>query len=61
MGPWITNDREHIERQFGLMGNHGCGLKELPNWVRRRHRVARWIGAKLLLHHAFLIQKRTAA
>jgi hypothetical protein len=59
-GARITNDREHIERQFGLMGNIGCGLKELPNWVRRQHRVTRWIGAKLLVHHAFLIHKRTA-
>lgn len=50
--------RDHIERQFGLMGNYGCGLKGLPNWVRRQHRVERWIDAKLVIHHAFLINKR---
>lgn len=63
-GPYgrrLSADREHVERQFALMGNVGCGLKGLPNWVRRRHRVERWISSKLLIHHAFLLHKRAAA
>ena len=60
-GKRLTNDREHIERHFARIGNVGCGLKGLPNWVRRQHRVQRWVSAKLLLHHAFLLSKRTAA
>lgn len=59
IGRRIANRREHIERQFGLMGNYGCGLKGLPQWVRRQHRVTRWIDAKLVIHHAYLISKRT--
>jgi hypothetical protein len=60
-GKRLTDDREHVERQFALMGNVGCGLKGLPNWVRRQRRVERWVSAKLLLHHAFLLQKQAAA
>lgn len=59
-GRRMANEREHIERQFGLMGNVGCGLKELPNRVRRQHRVSRWVSAKLLVHQAFLLQKQLA-
>ena len=59
-GELIENTREEIERQFALMGNVGCGLKELPNWVRRERRVSRWISAKLLLHHAYLIHRNQA-
>lgn len=61
LGPRLTNGREHVERQFALMGNVGCGLKGLPNWTRRLRRVERWVSGKLLVHHAFLLQKRTAA
>ena len=57
----LTDDREHVERQFALMGNVGCGLKGLPNWVRRSRRVERWVSAKLLFHQAFLLGKRLAA
>jgi len=31
IGIKIANAREHIERQFALMGNLGFGLKGLPN------------------------------
>lgn len=58
VGRKIENQREHIERQFGLMGNYGCGMKGLPHWVRRLHRVTRWIDAKLLIHHAYLISRQ---
>lgn len=57
----LANEREHIERQFALMGNVGCGLKGLPNWVRRSHRVTRWISCKLLLHHTYLIERNVTA
>jgi hypothetical protein len=60
LGQRIENRREHIERQFGLMGNYGCGLKGLPHWVRRQHRVKRWLDAKLLIHHAFLFSKQNS-
>jgi hypothetical protein len=60
IGQRLENQREHVERQFGLMGNYGCGLKGLPHWVRRQHRVKRWLDAKLLIHHAFLISKHTS-
>lgn len=60
VGKRLANRREHIERQFGLMGNYGCGLKGLPHWVRRQHRVKRWLDAKLLIHHAFLISRQTS-
>lgn len=60
VGERLANRREHIERQFALMGNYGCGLKGLPHWVRRQHRVQRWLDAKLLVHHAFLISKQSS-
>lgn len=63
-GEWgirLRNDREEIERSFARMTNQACGLKELPNWVRRHHRVRRWINAKVLLHHAYLIHKNQPA
>jgi Transposase DDE domain len=61
IGDRIANAREHIERQFGLLGNLGFGLKGLPNWVRRHGRVARWVSCKLLLFHAWKLSKQTAA
>lgn len=47
--------RDQIERCFGLMGNLGFGLKGLPNWARRQHRVARWVWGKIILYHAHKI------
>ena len=52
--------RDHIERSFARIGNVGFGLKGLPNWVRRLHRVRRWVAGKLLLHHAWLIAKHAS-
>jgi len=57
-GVRLMNERESIERAFARMSNQACGLKELPNWVRRHRRVHRWISAKVLLHHAYLIHKQ---
>ena len=61
IGQRLMNAREHIERQFGLMGNLGFGLKGLPNWVRRLHRVQRWVSCKLLLFHAWKLTQAAAA
>lgn len=61
IGVQIANAREHIERQFALLGNLGFGLKGLPNWVRRQHRVSNWISHKLLLYHAWRLQQTLAA
>jgi hypothetical protein len=42
--------RDRIERQFARMTNFAGGLAPLPNWVRRLHRVRRWVQCKLILH-----------
>jgi len=55
IGQKLLHWRDQIERCFGLMGNVGFGLKGLPNWVRRQHRVARWIWGKIVLYHALKI------
>lgn len=57
LGNRLANAREHIERQFGLIGNLGFGLKGLPNWVRRKHRVHRWVSCKILLFHVWKLSK----
>lgn len=49
-GPSTYACRTGIERHFGQMGNFGGGLAPLPNWVRRPHRVAAWVAAKLVLN-----------
>lgn len=61
VGTRIALARDHIERQFGLMGNLGFGLKGLPNWVRRHHRVHRWVSCKLLLFHAWKLNQTLTA
>jgi len=57
MGVRIAHAREHVERQFALIGNLGFGLKGLPHWVRRLHRVHRWVSCKLLLFHVWKITR----
>jgi hypothetical protein len=49
-GPSLYASRTQIERQYGQMGNFGGGLSPLPNWVRRPHRVAAWVAAKLVIN-----------
>ncbi len=41
--------RENIERDLGHLCNFGGGLQSLPSWVRRPHRVVRWVIAKLII------------
>jgi hypothetical protein len=52
--------RNRIEGTFGTMGNIGCGLAPLPNWVRRLPRVRLWVQTKLIIHHTRLRLKQTA-
>jgi hypothetical protein len=42
--------RRAIERYFGHATIFGGGLAPLPAWVRRHHRVKRWLWAKLLIN-----------
>jgi len=42
--------RTNIERSFGNFTSFGGGLAPLPAWVRRLHRVKRWVWAKLLIN-----------
>lgn len=56
-GGQLLQDRNGVERRFGLMGNFGGGLSPLPNWVRTPHRVALWVQAKLLILMARELEK----
>jgi DDE family transposase len=49
-GQALYHCRDDIERQWGWLTNHGCGLAPLPNWVRRASRVRIWVQAKLIIH-----------
>lgn len=42
--------RTGIERLFGNCASFGGGLAPLPAWVRRLHRVKRWVWAKLVIN-----------
>jgi hypothetical protein len=61
IGEKIAVAREHVERRFALLGNLGFGLKGLPNWVRRLHRVRQWVEHKLLLYHAYMLLQAESA
>ena len=39
----------------------GSGLAPLPHWVRRLHRVQRWVTAKLVIYHARLRSQKEVA
>jgi hypothetical protein len=58
-GPSLYACRTAIERKYGHLGNFGGGLAPLPNWVRRPHRIAPWLAAKLLIN-ALWIKKNPA-
>lgn len=49
-GQSLLNQRGGIERTFGLWGNWGGGLGQLPNWVRRPRRVALWVAGKIIFN-----------
>ena len=46
-----------IERFFGALKSLSFGLQGLPSWVRRMHRVKKWITAKLIFFQANKIQR----
>ena len=53
-GKALYRCRDDIERSFGWLTNHACGLSPLPNWVRREHRVRSWVHAKLIIHATYV-------
>jgi len=50
----LGQQRVGIERIFSALTCFGGGLSPLPHWVRRLHRVERWVTAKLAIYHARL-------
>jgi hypothetical protein len=58
-GAALFQYRNTIERSFAHATSFGGGLAPLPAWVRRLHRVTRWVWAKLLIN-AVRIQNRKA-
>lgn len=60
-GQRLMKSRDQIERTFGLTSTISFGFKGLPAWARRSHRVYRWMWAKNLIHHAWLLAKTNAA
>lgn len=61
VGRVMKRRRVHVERVLGNQSSYGGGLGPLPPWVRTLERARRWVGAKLILHHARLAVKTTAA
>lgn len=61
VGSVMGRKRLKIECVFGNQSMYGGGLGPLPAWVRTLERVQRWVGAKLIIHHARLAVKRAAA
>ena len=59
-GRSLHAQRIRIEGMFGTLGNFGCGLAPLPNWVRRLPRVRLWVQTKIILHHTRLHLKQAA-
>lgn len=53
-GKVLYQYRDDIERCFGWLTSHACGLSPLPSWVRREHRVRLWIQAKLIIHAVYV-------
>ena len=53
--------RPDIERFFGSLSSASYGLTYLPPWVRRIHRVQRWVQAKLIIYQIAKIRRETAA
>lgn len=51
--------RRHVERLFGQLVSFGAGLKGLPSWVRRWHRVHLWVTAKIIIYHARIIARNS--
>lgn len=50
--------RPEIERMHSILKSSLIGLYALPPWVRGQHRVERWIASKVILYHAYLLNRR---
>jgi hypothetical protein len=50
--------RGAIERSFGNATSFAGGLGPLPPWVRRAHRVWRWVCAKLLINAMRIVKNQ---
>jgi hypothetical protein len=60
----VHRHRVHAEGILGNLCGYGGGLTGLPPFVRRLHRVRRWVGGKIILYHARLrarVARRKAA
>lgn len=57
----VYNLRVHVEATFSNLTSYGGGLGPLPSFVRRLHRVRRWVGAKIILYHLRLKQRTAKA
>jgi hypothetical protein len=55
-GRQLYSLRETIERDLGHLCSFGGGLQSLPSWVRRPHRVTRWVIAKLIIRALRVLQ-----
>jgi len=58
LGGYVYRQRACIERIFAHQSAFGGGLAPLPPWVRTLSRVRRWIGTKLIIHHARMYVRR---
>lgn len=58
LAPYVYRDRKQVEVAFAHQSTYGGGLGPLPAWVRSLERVRRWVGAKLILHHARLLNRK---
>lgn len=57
----LAPQRTSIERFFGTLTCASAGMPTLPPWVRRLHRVRVWVGAKLVINAARIVQRRSNA
>ncbi len=60
-GAALYQSRSFAERCFGQLTSFGGGLGPLPSWVRRRHRVKRWVQAKLLINAVRALSRQELA
>jgi Transposase DDE domain len=53
--------RGRIEGRFGNATSFAGGLAPLPSWVRRAHRVVRWVWAKLIINGIRIVVEKGLA
>jgi hypothetical protein len=59
MWPMLQARRTEVERFFAGLTSSAVNAAHLPTWIRRLHRVRRWIGAKLAINAARIALRRT--